>query len=53
MFSIWLPFVYADDHAHLSFQTGLRGILQDYNRKRQLKSSSTLPVSLIEMKSNM
>ncbi|XP_037988565.1 ubiquinone biosynthesis O-methyltransferase, mitochondrial isoform X2 [Motacilla alba alba] len=32
---------------------GLRDILQDYNRKRQLKSGSTLPVSLTGMKSNM
>ncbi|XP_056344000.1 ubiquinone biosynthesis O-methyltransferase, mitochondrial isoform X1 [Oenanthe melanoleuca] len=32
---------------------GLRGALQDYDRKRQLKSSSTLAVCLIEMKSNM
>lgn len=53
MFSIWLSFIYADDHADLSLQTGLRGILQDYNRKIQLKSSSTLPVSLTGMKSNM
>ncbi|XP_066035606.1 ubiquinone biosynthesis O-methyltransferase, mitochondrial isoform X1 [Chamaea fasciata] len=48
-----LPGAAGDDHTDLSFQTGLRGILQDYNRKRQLKSSSTLPVSLTEMKSNM
>ncbi|XP_041873326.1 ubiquinone biosynthesis O-methyltransferase, mitochondrial isoform X3 [Corvus kubaryi] len=53
MFSIRLSFIYADDHADLSLQTGLRGILQDYNRKIQLKSSSTLPVSLTGMKSNM
>ncbi|KAL9865337.1 ubiquinone biosynthesis O-methyltransferase, mitochondrial isoform 2-T2 [Geothlypis trichas] len=32
---------------------GLRDILQDSNRKRQLKFGSTLPVSLTEMKSNM
>ncbi|KAJ7405201.1 hypothetical protein BTVI_69634 [Pitangus sulphuratus] len=41
-----------DGHADLSFQTGLRSILQDYNWKIQLKSSSTLPVSLTEMKSS-
>uniref|UniRef100_A0A8C5ICF8 Ubiquinone biosynthesis O-methyltransferase, mitochondrial n=1 Tax=Junco hyemalis TaxID=40217 RepID=A0A8C5ICF8_JUNHY len=53
MLSIWMSFIYADDHADLSFQTGLRDILQDSNRKRQLKFGSSLPVSLTEMKSNM
>ncbi|XP_030802381.1 ubiquinone biosynthesis O-methyltransferase, mitochondrial isoform X2 [Camarhynchus parvulus] len=32
---------------------GLRDILQESKRKRQLKSGSTLPVSLTEMKSNI
>ncbi|XP_032537280.1 ubiquinone biosynthesis O-methyltransferase, mitochondrial isoform X1 [Chiroxiphia lanceolata] len=43
----------SDGHADLSFQAGLRGILQDYNWKIQLKSCSTLPISLTEMKSSM
>uniref|UniRef100_A0A8C3N6R6 Ubiquinone biosynthesis O-methyltransferase, mitochondrial n=1 Tax=Geospiza parvula TaxID=87175 RepID=A0A8C3N6R6_GEOPR len=53
MLSISMSFIYADDHADLSFQTGLRDILQESKRKRQLKSGSTLPVSLTEMKSNI
>ncbi|XP_071302493.1 ubiquinone biosynthesis O-methyltransferase, mitochondrial isoform X1 [Agelaius tricolor] len=48
-----LPGAAGDDHADLSFQTGLRDIPQDSNRKRQLKFGITLPVSLTEMKSNM
>ncbi|XP_074943440.1 ubiquinone biosynthesis O-methyltransferase, mitochondrial isoform X1 [Phalacrocorax aristotelis] len=42
-----------DDHADLSFQSGLRGALQSYSWEIQLKSSSALPVSLREIKSSM
>ncbi|XP_010164925.1 ubiquinone biosynthesis O-methyltransferase, mitochondrial, partial [Antrostomus carolinensis] len=41
------------DHADLSFQTGPSGTLQNYNWRIQLRSSSTLPVSLIDIKSSM
>ncbi|KAM9382615.1 ubiquinone biosynthesis O-methyltransferase, mitochondrial [Phaethornis superciliosus] len=38
-----------DDHADLSLQTGLK----NYNRKGQLKPSSTQPMSLSDIKSSM
>ncbi|KAK2514753.1 ubiquinone biosynthesis O-methyltransferase, mitochondrial isoform X2 [Columba livia] len=48
-----LPGAAGDDHADLSFQTGLRGAFQNYSWKTQLNSSSALPVSLTEIKSSM
>ncbi|KAM6355220.1 ubiquinone biosynthesis O-methyltransferase, mitochondrial isoform 1-T2 [Podargus strigoides] len=47
-----LPGAAGDDRADLSFQTGLRGTLQNHSWKVQLKSSSTPPVSLTKTKSS-